>query len=234
MKAEREPKVLFIGDSHSAALLAGARLLGIPADGASWSGSAWHDGRFFLNENGISPRGLPKPARLMSDLRLRLGREKVVKPGQPVVSTMGFHLGRLVPPYGWNGHEAVTEDEDFPEGVDVTSRAFLRDYIAHHRGRHLRVARRWARQEKVIFVAPPPAFERPSYRAFREEILRMFREGGLTVFDPLPEFANETDGLVPDDMMEEDGLHGSAEYGARVLRAMIRDGLLDLALPEKT
>lgn len=230
--AEPEPEVYFIGDSHCAALLAGARSLGIAADGVSWSGSTWHDGRFALNENGITPRGLPHAGRLMDALRGRLGRDRVVPPGRPVVSTLGFHLGRLVPPYGWNGHEALPRDEGFPTDTDVTSRAFLRDYIRHHRSRHFRIARRWARQERLILVAPPPAFERPSYRAFREELLTWYQGEGLQVFDPTPEFAREKGGLVPPALLEEDGIHGTPEYGARVLRAMQRAGVLDLAQPD--
>lgn len=230
--AEPEPQVYFIGDSHCAALLAGARSLGVAADGVSWSGSTWHDGRFALNENGITPRGLPNAGRLMDALRGRLGRDRVVPPGRPVVSTLGFHLGRLVPPYGWNGHEALPRDEGFPADTDVTSRAFLRDYIRHHRSRHFRIARRWARQERLILVAPPPAIERPSYRAFREELLTWYQGEGLQVFDPTPEFAREKGGLVPPALLEEDGIHGTPEYGARVLRAMQRAGVLDLAQPD--
>lgn len=232
MRADEEPEVYFIGDSHCAALLAGAKLLGLRAEGASWSGSTWHDGRFALNENGIVPRKLPQAERIMEDLRSRLGRERVVPPGLPVVSTLGFHLGRLVPPYGWNGHEALPRAEGYPETAEITSRAFLRDYIRHHRNRHFRIARRWARQENLILVAPPPAFERPSYRAFREELRGWYRGEGLTVFDPAPEFAAEEGALVPPALLEEDGIHGTPEYGARILRAMLREGVLNLALPD--
>ncbi|WP_102226573.1 hypothetical protein [Acidimangrovimonas sediminis] len=233
MKAEREPQVYFIGDSHCAALLAGARQLGLRAEGASWSGSTWHEGRFALNDNGITPRGLPQAGRMMDELRARVGRDKVVPEGMPVVSTLGFHLGRLVPPIGWNGHEMLPRDEGFPEGADIVSRAFLRDYLEHHRRRHFRIARRWARQERLILVVPPPAFERPNYRAVREILVDWYRDAGLTVFDPAGAFAAEPQGLVPATMLEEDGVHGTPDYGARVLRAMVREGVLDLALPQE-
>lgn len=227
---EINPKLVFVGDSHAAALLAGATALGLDADGVSWSGSAWHDGKFALTETGLEPRGLPAPLKAMAGLRARLAKDTETDKGQIVVTTLGFHLGRLVPPFGWNGHQAFSSGEPRPAETDTVSQAFLRDYVQHFRARHLRVARRWSRMVNLVIVAPPPAFSRPSYMAFRDELLFLCHQARLTVFDPSTEFQHEG-GIVPAVLLEADGVHGMTEYGARVMEAMVRNRVLDLTLP---
>lgn len=227
MSAEQRPQLICIGDSHCAALLSGARQLGLSCDGAAWSGSVWHDGHFTFDENGIAPVGLLKIEKTVNELRERLGRDRLVQLGQPVLTTVGFHLGRLVPPFGWNGHQAFASNEVRLEEAHVTSRAFLRDYVRHHRAKHFRVLKAWAAKDNLIVVTPPRAHQRPSYDAFLEELIVYYRSAGIFVFDTSAVFADHEDGLVPASLLEEDGLHGTSDYGAKIIEAMTREGLLE-------
>jgi hypothetical protein len=220
------PNLLVLGDSHSASLLAGARLLGLTADGLTFSGAAWHEGKFAVTRAGFEPRNAPAVRQHMDALRKRTGVTDVFASGPPVISTMGYHLGRLVPPFGWNGHVVPARDDDHAPTV---SQAFLDAYVRHHREHHLRLARRLAARTRVVIVAPPPAFLRPSYQAFRDTVTGLFRAAGLTVHDPAADMTG-AGGVLDSAYLQEDGIHGTAEYGAAVLRTVMQRGLLGPAV----
>jgi len=216
------PDILFLGDSHTIALRKGAEMRELATDGLHWSGAAWHSAKFKLTEHGPAPVGAPGARDAFDDFAARMGPWVAQT---TTVTTLGFHLGRLVPPFGWMDHKATKRGEDLPTDAPGVSRAFLRDYIWRHRVRHIRTAKKWAAQTKLIVVAPPVTFDRPSYGAFREEIIAQLQFAGVTVFDPAQEFP-ETHGILPDHLQEDDGLHGTADYGAQIIDAMARDGLL--------
>jgi hypothetical protein len=220
------PDLLVLGDSHSASLLAGARLLGLTADGLTFSGAAWHEGKFAVTRAGFEPRNAPAVRQHMDALRKRTGVTDVFASGPPVISTMGYHLGRLVPPFGWNGHVVPARDDD---DAPTVSQAFLDAYVRHHREPHLRLARRLAARTRVVIVAPPPAFLRPSYQAFRDTVTGLFRAAGLTVHDPAADMTG-AGGVLDSAYLQEDGIHGTAEYGATVLRTVMQRGLLGPAV----
>ena len=220
------PDLLVLGDSHSASLLAGARLLGLAADGLTFSGAAWHEARFAATRAGFEPRNAPAVRQQMDALRKRTGVTDVFASGPPVISTMGYHLGRLVPPFGWNGHVVPARDDD---DAPTVSQAFLDAYVRHHREPHLRLARRLAARTRVVIVAPPPAFLRPSYQAFRDTVTGLFRAAGLTVHDPAADMTG-AGGVLDSAYLQEDGIHGTAEYGAAVLRTVMQRGLLGPAV----
>lgn len=222
-----KPELLILGDSHSIALKAGADMLGIRAEALHFSGSRWHEVKFTYGANGFEPRGTKAGVNQMRALRERLGVEDVFGMGVPVISTMAFHLGRLVPPFGWEGHQIQDEDAPFIDTGLVASRAFALDYVQHYRLRHLRVAKRLARSTDLTIVAPPPAFDRPNYDSMRAIISGLLTQAGVTVYDPREDLA-DTDGMFTPDMLEADGVHATAETGAKIIEAMRKRGLLRL------
>lgn len=218
---------MILGDSHSIALRAGAALLGLRAEALHFSGSQWHDGNFAYGENGFEPRGVRVGMLQLRDLRARLGVTDVFAIGVPVISTLGFHLGRLVPPFGWAGHRIDT-DAATPEEVGLNaSVALAADYAAHYRARHIRVARRLARAAPLVLVAPPPAFDRPNYTAFRDILIRQMTAAGLTVYDPKDDLLPDG-GTLPAELLMPDGVHATPECGAMILTAMRDRGLVRL------
>jgi hypothetical protein len=219
------PDLMVLGDSHGAALLAGARLLGLSADGLTFSGAAWHEGRFTYGRSGFEPRNAPAVRQQMAALRERMGVANPFESSRPVLTTMGFHLGRLVPPFGWHGHRVASAGEAADADAPGVSAAFLEAYVRHYRDAHIRLAKRIAARAPLVVVAPPPAFDRPNYAAFRETVTRMMRAEKLTVYDPAEDLAG-TDGLLDPRHLEEDGIHGTAEYGAAVVTILVKRGLL--------
>lgn len=226
----RPPEFLFLGDSHVAALQAGASLLGVRADGLSFSGAAWHDARFAFSRTGFEPRNAPAVRLQFEALRSRLGTIDVFSSGPPVISTIGYHLGRLVPPFGWSGHRAFQPGDSENLAADIVSASFLEDYVRHFRQAHFRLARRLHGRAELVVVAPPPAFIRPNYTPFRNVITGMLRDFGIKVFDPAEELVEDT-GILAPSYLAEDGIHGTAAYGAAVLTAMHKRGLITLPAP---
>lgn len=219
------PDLIVLGDSHPIALKAGADLLGLRAEGLHFSGSRWHDGHFVHGADGFEPRGVRSGMLQLRSLREKLGVRDVLALGVPVVSTIGFHLGRLVPPFGWHGHKVqATEEAPITEGL-TASRALAEEYVAHYRGRHIRVARRIARKAPLIVVAPPPAFQRSNYDVFRQIITEQMTRAGITVYDMRQDLLPEG-GILPPDLLEADGTHATAQCGAMVLTALIERGML--------
>lgn len=220
-----KPALLILGDSHAIALRQGADMLGLAAEELQFSGAGWHDQRFALGENGLEVRGIPRAAGQLRALREKLGVADVFASGIPVLTTVGFHLGRLVPPFGWNGHQVQEEDAPgITEGL-TASRAFTQDYVQHYRRRHFRLLRRLARLTPLIVVVPPRVHDRPNYDSFQRIITEDLRGLGLTVYDPADDLAGE-DGFLPEDLMAEDGIHATAECGAMMIEAMRGRGLL--------
>lgn len=224
------PVLSIVGDSHAIALREGAAQLGIPALGINFSGNFWHAGRFRYGRNGFFVMRLPEIQRKLDTERARAGGACLFGAGVPVLTTAGFHLGRLVPPFGWNGHVTAAEYGRWPGQDEAASSDFVADYIDHFRERHFRLLRQVGRRGKVIVVAPPPIVRRPNYDTFRAVLVQRIRALGVEVYDPREDFAP---GYAPMDaaLIAEDGVHGNADYGAAVIRNLMQKGLL--ALPGK-
>lgn len=218
------PELLFLGDSHTAALADGAALLGVETASVWFSGSLWHDGNFAYGKRGFEPVSAPTGESSLAKLRETLGRDDPFAGELPVITTFGFHLGRLTRPFNQNGHQIFTGDA--PNGVLTASSALTEAYVTHHRQRHIDLAKHIAAKARTIVVAPPFFTDEPNFGEMRAAIIRVMRQQGLTVFDPMAALFGAGN-PIPREYMMEDGQHGTPEFGAIVLAAMGEAGLID-------
>ena len=91
--------------------------------------------------------------------------------------------------------------------------------MIHHRQRHIEAALRIAAKAPAVMVAPPVFTDEPNFLTLRDTVIRMMRAQGLTVFDPMATLFGAGN-PIPREFMMEDGQHGTAEYGLRVLGAL--------------
>ena len=220
------PDLLVIGDSHSNALLAGCRAHGLTAEMLRFSGNFWHSGHVvFHREHGIWVRRIAAQQQLVIDLRARLGGRSVIGPDVPILATMGYHLGRIVPPFGTNNH--VSDAESFAD--DPTSHyasvALVDAYVEQTRASHIQLARRMSRHGNMTLVAPPKVFGRSNYHAVADAVSRRMRAAGVRLYDPSEDLFAGGEALASD-YLSEDGVHGNDRYGAEVVGRLIAHGLI--------
>ncbi len=218
------PDLLIVGDSHSVAIKAGCDANGLDAALLSFSGNHWHAGNVVLHrEHGLWVRGDAMQDRIRA-VRARLGGTGVLRPDLPVLASVGFHLGRLVPPFGFRGH--VTRKADFnADGESIfASSGLVTAYAEAFRSNHIRFLRRMARHAPVTIVAPPPLYDQPNYAAFCDAISGMIRAAGLTFYDPREDWGDGAP--LGQEFLAEDGVHGNADYGRLLVGHMIDRGLI--------
>lgn len=226
-----KPDVLIIGDSHAKALQQGCERIGIRTMHAGFSGRNWHEGNIgYHKKTGLWMRRAWAQKKF-SDMREQLGVDTLAEPGVPILFSIGFHLGRLVPPFGWNGHTVLSENAAATEDRMIVSKAFLEDYIEAYRSAHFKLIRQFARRTALTVVAPPHSFDRENYAAFRDVISDRIRACGATLYDPKDDLTDDT-GLLPDTLLEADGIHGNADYGRRIIEVLLDKGLLTLDQPK--
>ena len=213
------PEMLFLGDSHTVALADGAAMLGVETASVWFSGSLWHDGNFAYGVDGFEPVEAPMGEALLLRLRETTGQRDPFAGGLPVVMSFGFHLGRLTRPFNRYGHRSYTEGAPEEEGTLFASKALSEAYVIHHRQRHIEAALLIAAKAPAVMVAPPVFTDEPNFLTLRDTVIRMMRAQGLTVFDPMATLFGAGNPIPPDFRME-DGQHGTAEYGLRVLGAL--------------
>lgn len=220
------PDLIVIGDSHSNALLDGCAAHGIRAEMLRFSGNLWHAGDVRIHaEHGL---WIDRPKRLQDqiiDLREKLGGASVLSPAVPVLATLGFHLGRIVPPFGLLGHVSEARHVEADAQTLYVSQGFVDAYIGAFRGPHVRLARRMAQLAPTVFVAPPLCIDPRNMRVFHASILNRMRRVGLTVHDPTEDLC-PTGSVLDPAYVTADGVHGNAAYGARVIGRMIELGLI--------
>ena len=218
------PDVLIIGDSHSVALSAGCEQLEISCLTASFSGAIWHDGHIsYHDELGIA-FSRKWGRKLLDEIRAEIGVEHLAKAGVPVMFSAGFHLGRVVPAFGWSGHKAFRNDVEMPDDRMAVSAGFMREYLCEFRTAQFDLIEGFARHTPVVVVAPPPT-DRENFPEFSEATIELMKERGLRVYDPRADFADEN-GRLPDDLLEADQTHGNARYGQLVVERIIQLGYL--------
>lgn len=209
-------ELLVIGDSHSAALFQAAQAQGYGVDLLYISGNHWHENRMLPDRRcGISAAWRPGIARRVQEFAAPRGG-RVFAAGMPVLTSAGYHLGRLAPLLQRQGGAVAAEQ---------LSEAFLCDWLAHHRGRLWRILRLAASSADLIVVAPPVVQENAVVARLAGLITAELRHSGLRVFDP----REEPDWMaapLPMALRAADGVHGTADYGAAVLARLQQRGWL--------
>jgi hypothetical protein len=217
---EHRPDLLILGDSHTAALVAGARATGLRVGHLYLSGNVWHAGHV----TGHPLRGLTsqrrKIAMAINRLRIDAGVPGLFTPGLPVVASFGYHLGRMVPVFGLGGHSA----DPATQGHFI-SRGFAMAYVRALRGGLIDALVAGARKAPVTVVAPPVVQPDPTAMALARAITAHLREGGVRVVDPRDDMGLAGDPL-PDALRAEDGVHGNDAYGLGVMRQLAAQGLI--------
>lgn len=219
------PDLLFIGDSHTIALSEGAKLLGMSVEIVRFSGAKWNQGTFFYGRNGYECRGVPMGMTEIHSIRKKYGVTNILDLDVPVISTIGYHLGLLLRPLGWFNHEIYSDGSRTTAQDQVVSGAFVNDYLDHYRARHFDVAEKMSKKANLVVVAPPPAWQDQNSDIVRNLITDRLRSRGIMVYDPKDDFSDEN-GLLPAELLLEDNIHASPEYGAQVLSKIAELGYL--------
>lgn len=222
------PELLIVGDSHTAALQEAAIARGMRSEMLYISGNFWH-------ENKMRPhptQGLAIPHRRGLNRKVAEFAESVggtVFPKDlPVLASIGYHLGRLVPRFARNGHTPDPNHALADEDLLFVSDAFLTAYIFHHRNSLYRLLRLAGQNANLLVIAPPMVQADPVALYFAARITRILREHGITVFDPREE-PDWADRPLPEQLRAPDGVHGNAAYGEEVLSRIFGRNLINLA-----
>lgn len=219
MPTENRPDLVIVGDSHAAALFAGAQALGLSAQMVYLSGNLWHGGLVRYHPAlGIDCLGNRKARAHIRSIAAALGGS-VLPADVPVLASFGYHLGRLASPVLRAG---FTPDPQETEAGFLSS-AFLDAYMRHHRQALLRLAIRAARGRDLTMIAPPVVQSDPVAMDMAAWVTDSLHRAGLRVFDPRREPGFE--GPLPMSERSEDGVHGNAAYGRRVLSRVLSTAL---------
>lgn len=219
------PDLLIIGDSHTAALHEAALARGLKPGLLYISGNFWHENQMRPNR----AHGLTQPHRRGLNRRIIDFTEQTGGPAfrkdVPVLASIGYHLGRLVPLFSRHGHTPDAAQFGQDDAHLFVSDDFLMSYILHHRDTLFRVLRYGAQNAKLTVVAPPMIQTDPVALYIGRRITSALRKHGLTVFDPRDE-EDWADRPLPEHLRAQDGVHGNAAYGAEVLDRLSHRGLL--------
>lgn len=223
-------RLLIIGDSQSVALKEGCDALGIAATLLSFSGNFWHAGAIgFHRKTGIRARSAGLQARV-KQAQLELGRENLLAPGSPVLVTFGFHLGRVVPPFGFGGHLADGATFLFDEKTQFASSGLIAAYARAFRQGQIDLLARIAGRTTMCAVTPPRlAPPESNHAAFFAAISAQIVAAGVPLFDPCEELFGPGEQL-PVGLRTADGNHGTASYGKAVIERMAAKGLIPISV----
>lgn len=221
---DRLPDALIIGDSHSTALKAGCDANALRTEMLVVSGNFWHGSVIMHHpEHGLWAKTAAQQQMIMS-LKQKLGGGSVLRPDIPVIASIGFHLGRLVPPLSYQGH--VTDGQGFMAEPDAlfASSGLVSAYVNYYRGYLLRLLQKMATRAPLIVVAPPDVVDHSTFRSARTALIDMMRNGGVRVFDPCEAEPFASMRPLPPAYRSDDNVHGNDRYGAEVIAAMLSEG----------
>lgn len=217
------PDLMILGDSHAVALQAGCAAHGLVPAVLSFSGNLWHQGQIGLNRTtGIRARGRVWQQRV-TDLAASLGRQDVLSPDVPVLACFGFHLGRIVPAFGYNGHLADAGMFQSDPEAQFASSGLVAAYAHAQRQGHLRMLAQLARRVPVRVVVPPAIYPSGNYPAFVAAIRGAIAGRGIPLVDPSSALFPGAP-VLPEAFRAEDGVHGNAAYGKAAIGLMIELG----------
>jgi hypothetical protein len=219
---------IILGDSHTKALKEGFDANGLRAEVLTFSGNLWHAGHIVPDErHGISS-GMALVRQLVAAMEDRIGATMLTA-GVPVIASVGYHLGRLAPPYSFRGHVANRADFTADEQSLFTSQGFLRAYVRHHRHFLVKLLRRLNRAAPVLVVAPPDVRAAPNYAVMRTMITELIRESSIAVHDPGETGRFAAMRPLGEDYLAEDRVHGNARYGAELVAELLARGAIPQA-----
>ena len=150
-----QPDLVLVGDSHVTALHAAAEAQGLTAAMLFISGNRWHDNLIRTHpRKGLSADHRPRLAKKVNAFAGSLGGTAFPE-GVPILASIGYHLGRLVPPLARYGHtpDAAQAGAD-PDRLPISG-AFLDAYIDTHRSRLFRLLRLAGQRSDLTVIAPP-------------------------------------------------------------------------------
>lgn len=220
-----KPDFVLLGDSHTIALEDGAKALGLTPAVLRFGGAGWHERKFSWGADGFIPRGSAMGTRALARLREEMGVTNIFGTGVPVITTVGFHLGQLVGPMGWSDHHIQRTPDDMPQDGLLMSSAFVEAYVLHYRRPHLRLLRRLAKSTRLVVVPPPTIADYGNIPQVRALLIRLMRNEGLDVFDPVEKLLS-LDAPFPEDLSAGDGNHANAAFGSMVIDALRKAGKL--------
>lgn len=232
------PRAILVGDSHVLALQQGCEALGIPVAMLKSGGIHWNAGkiRVFAPRRRRTPV-MPKLESAVRALERQLSVTDVFDSGLPVIASVGFHVGHLARGFGGAGHVAGRP----PAGLSVeetdgclfASQAVLEAFVNARRARHFKLLSHIAGKCRLTVVLPPRAPKNEGKIRFRHNIEALtsciagrLTRMGLEVYDPNAEFAGDGAPL-PWSLVNEDGFHGTPEYGLRVVERLVARGALE-------
>jgi hypothetical protein len=176
------PDLVIIGDSHTAALKAGCDALGLRAELLYVSGNHWHAGAAEFD----AVTGLQFPRRPMLQRRVNaicraLGTTSLFSPDVPVIASVGYHLGRLIPPFAGWGH--TTDAATFAGDPDAqfASAGLVAAYVRHYRDAHIALLAQAAALCDLTVVAPPMVQPDATTHAFACHITQRLQLAGVRV-----------------------------------------------------
>lgn len=222
------PDLIIVGDSHCGALHSAARAAGIQSEMFFLSGNHWHENQMRPHKRwGLMSQNRRPINRTISNFCDTIGGS-IFSDQTPVLASIGYHLGRMVPPFTRNGHTSSIDQAIDSDDALYVSNAFVDAFIEAKRGQLLNLLR-WAdRRCDLTVIAPPIIHHSPETVQFRDRITAKLRDDGIQVFDAF-EGAEWTDPELPADLRAEDGVHGNIDYGAVVLRRLAAEQGLQLA-----
>lgn len=215
-------KVFVVGDSHAIALAEGAKRLGANTGMAYLSGNDWHSGTVrFHRKLGLVAVGRPGFQKRMKEACAQLETDSLLQGDHVVLTSLGYQLGRLLPPMRRNGHgfACVSEGDPHP----VVSSGFVAATVHAKRAGQIELVRKLARRRRVIVVSPPVLKRTPEDDLVRDIIGSALTGAGAELVDT--RFVLPDDGVLPDAFRHEDGIHGNAEYGEFILKH-VRENVL--------
>lgn len=220
------PELLVLGDSHAIAAKQGADALGLDAGFMYLSGNYWHRRLVqFHPQQGLWSRSNPTVRRQIAALRDQLGGAPLLSAERPVLMSAGFHLGRIAPVFAMHGHRVDADAMDAAPEALFASASFVEAHLEATRGYHRELLVKVGKRCPLVVLAPPPIGTDPVSRRFVEVIVARMRAAGLAVYDPRPDFDPQGQGLDPE-LIDADGVHGNARYGAELLGHLRERGLL--------
>lgn len=223
-----DPDLVILGDSHTGALHQAALARGMEARLLYINGNFWHENQMRWHPRlGIAAKYRPRLHRQVRDLGAELGGS-VFPAHVPVLASIGYHLGRLVPRMARLGHTPDARHAQTDESLLFLSDSFLESYILSQRGNLLEILTSAARTCNVIAIAPPMIQTDPVALHVANRITDWLIARGVRVFDPRrePDWADQP---LPEELRAPDQVHGNAAYGEAVLARLFDRGLLSLA-----